>query len=86
MEAIHHKEFKGYTPALCFTVTLPDLRLPFVRDLLQVSSVWLMFVTVHFAPTVTVPFQRTTAQKSGISFHLSYEQKIWRKSNSVCVY
>lgn len=67
MEAIHHKEFKGYTPAPLFMVTLPDLRLPSVPDLLQVSSVWLMFVTVHYAPTVTVPFQRTTAQKSGIS-------------------
>lgn len=24
MEAIHHGGFKGYTPDLCFTVTLPD--------------------------------------------------------------
>lgn len=44
MEAIHHVEFKGYTPGLCFTVMLPDLIPcpPSVLDLLQVSfCIWL---------------------------------------------
>lgn len=44
MEAIHHIDFRGYTPDLCSTVSPPDLTPcpPSVLDLLQVSfCIWL---------------------------------------------
>lgn len=48
MEAIHHVQFKGYTPDLCVTVTLLDLtpspHLSQTSDKCHFASGWLMFI------------------------------------------
>lgn len=48
MEAIHHVQFKGYTPDLCVTVMLldltPSLHLSQTSDKCHFASGWLMFI------------------------------------------
>lgn len=64
VQGLHsHPAFHGHTPRS------PSPICP--RPSTSVIRLAIMFVTVHYAPTVRVPFQRTTAQKSGISSAIS---------------
>lgn len=67
MEAIHHVEFKGSTPDLCFMVTLPDLTPcpSYVPGVLLLSlcvwlANWLALLMMHDALSVTVVKRITT--------------------------
>lgn len=59
MEGIHQGEFRGRARDLRLTAALTRRLVSHLcRDLLQVSSVWLMLITPRHATSGAVPFDR----------------------------